>query len=95
DLGAGSGAWAIAMARQFPEADVLGLDLVPVNPGSEPPSNCRFEVCDANVDLPSYPAESFNVVHVRAVLQGIKDYRELFYQVSRMLRPGGVFVIVE
>ncbi|KAG8953821.1 hypothetical protein FRC04_001451 [Tulasnella sp. 424] len=95
DLGTGSGAWAIAMARQFTEADVLGLDLVPVNPGSEPPSNCRFEVCDANKDLDRYPALSFNVVHVRTVLQGIKDYQALFYQAARMLRPGGVFLIVD
>lgn len=34
DIGTGSGVWAIAVARQFPDVDVLGLDLVPVNPGS-------------------------------------------------------------
>lgn len=62
---------------------------------SEPPSNCRFEVCDANKDLDRYPALSFNVVHMRTVLQGIKDYQALFYQAARMLRPGGVFLIVD
>ncbi|KAG8982848.1 hypothetical protein FRB90_006508 [Tulasnella sp. 427] len=34
DLGTGSGAWAIAMARQYPDMEVLGIDLVPVIPGS-------------------------------------------------------------
>jgi methylase of polypeptide subunit release factors len=34
DVGTGSGAWAIDMAREFPDADVLGMDLAPVNAGS-------------------------------------------------------------
>lgn len=34
DLGTGSGAWAIDMAIKYPGSEVLGLDLVPVNPGT-------------------------------------------------------------
>lgn len=34
DLGTGSGAWAIGVAKQIPHAAVVGLDLVPVNPSS-------------------------------------------------------------
>lgn len=33
DLGTGSGAWAIDVAIKYPDVDVLGLDLAPVNPG--------------------------------------------------------------
>ncbi|KAG8927377.1 hypothetical protein FRC01_007573, partial [Tulasnella sp. 417] len=95
DIGTGSGAWAIDMAKQIPEADVIGCDLVPVNPGSEPPSNCRFELCDVNVNLERYPSNAFNIVHARYVLQGIKDYPSFFKQVARLLRPGGVFVSIE
>ncbi|KAG8933002.1 hypothetical protein FRC01_011402 [Tulasnella sp. 417] len=95
DIGTGSGAWAIDIARQMPEADVIGCDLVPVNPGSEPPSNCRFELCDVNVNLDHYPSNAFNIVHARAVLQGVKDYPSFFKQVARLLRPGGVFVSIE
>ncbi len=29
DVGTGSGAWAIDMARAFPNAEVVGMDLVP------------------------------------------------------------------
>ncbi|KAG9027522.1 hypothetical protein FS837_004247, partial [Tulasnella sp. UAMH 9824] len=95
DVGTGSGAWAIEMARQFPNADVVGLDLVPVNAGSQRPSNCRFEICDANEGLDRYPSGSFNVVHIRLMLQGVKDYHKLFDQIHRMLRPGGVLLVLE
>ncbi|KAG8933551.1 hypothetical protein FRC00_013072 [Tulasnella sp. 408] len=95
DIGTGSGAWAIAMARQFPDADVVGLDLAPVNPGSEQPTNCRFEICNVNGELDRYPSNAFNIVHIRLMLQGVKDYDGLFRQVHRMLRPGGVLLVLE
>lgn len=31
DVGSGSGSWVIEMARQFPHAEVVGLDLAPAN----------------------------------------------------------------
>ncbi|KIO20062.1 hypothetical protein M407DRAFT_30291 [Tulasnella calospora MUT 4182] len=95
DIGTGSGAWAIAMAKQFPDANVVGLDLVPVNASSKPPSNCRFDICNANEELDLYPSGSFNIVHIRLTLQGVKDYYQLFDQVHRMLRPGGVLLVLE
>jgi SAM-dependent methyltransferase len=58
------------MAREFPEADVLGVDLAPVPAEPENlPNNCRFEVDDINLgyvsplpsqsctNLPSHPPE--------------------------------------
>ncbi|KAG8895383.1 hypothetical protein FRC00_007551 [Tulasnella sp. 408] len=95
DIGSGSGAWAIAMARQFGDADVVGVDLVPVNPSSEQPHNCRFEICNANAELDRYPSDAFNIVHIRLMLQGVKDYHELFRQCHRILRPGGVLLVLE
>lgn len=31
DIGAGSGRWALDMAKEFPHAEVVGLDLTPPN----------------------------------------------------------------
>lgn len=62
---------------------------------SEPPLNCRFDICDANVDLKRYSASSFNVIHIRAMLQGVKNFHEIFYHTHRMLRPGGVLLVLE
>ncbi|KAG8932997.1 hypothetical protein FRC01_011397 [Tulasnella sp. 417] len=96
DIGTGSGAWCVDMARAFPNADVVGMDLVPVKASSVPPPNCRFEVGNANTDLAEmYTAESFDLVHVRSVLQGIKDFDSFFRNVWRMLRPGGILLVMD
>ncbi|KIO15910.1 hypothetical protein M407DRAFT_34471 [Tulasnella calospora MUT 4182] len=34
DIGTGSGAWCIDMAKAFPDTDVVGMDLVPVKADS-------------------------------------------------------------
>ncbi|KAG8953833.1 hypothetical protein FRC04_001463 [Tulasnella sp. 424] len=94
DVGTGSGSWAIGVARMFPHADVVGLDLAPVNPISEPPPNCQFECGDVNKDLSRYN-NSFDVIHARAIIQGIHDYPAFLGQVVKMLRPGGVFISLE
>ncbi|KAG8867456.1 hypothetical protein FRB97_003270 [Tulasnella sp. 331] len=94
DIGTGSGTWAIDMARHFPHCQVTGLDLVPANLSSSPPSNCRFECDDANLGLKHY-ANSFNVVHGRLIATGITNYRALVADIANMLRPGGVYLSME
>ncbi|KAG8910002.1 hypothetical protein FRC00_009037, partial [Tulasnella sp. 408] len=94
DVGTGSGSWAIGVAQMFPHANVVGLDLAPVNPISQPPPNCRFQCGDVNEDLSRF-YNSFDVVHARAIIQGIRDYRVFLREVVKMLRPGGVFISLE
>ncbi|KIO15909.1 hypothetical protein M407DRAFT_34470 [Tulasnella calospora MUT 4182] len=96
DIGTGSGAWCIDMAKAFPDADFVGMDLVPVKAGSVPPSNCHFEVGNADTDLAKmYTAESFDLIHARSMMQGIKDFSSFFQSLWRMLRPGGVLLTVD
>lgn len=96
DIGAGSGAWCIDMAKAFPDADVVGMDLVPVKASSAPPSNCRFDVGNADTDLvKTYAAESFDLIHVRSMLHGVKDLYSFFQNVWMLLRPGGVFLAMD
>jgi 2-polyprenyl-3-methyl-5-hydroxy-6-metoxy-1,4-benzoquinol methylase len=47
DVGAGSGAWAVEVATQFPEASVHGIDLSPIHP-AHLPKNCEFLIADFN-----------------------------------------------
>ncbi|KAG9048342.1 hypothetical protein FS837_000214 [Tulasnella sp. UAMH 9824] len=94
DVGTGSGSWAIGVAQMFPHANVVGLDLAPVNPISQAPPNCQFECGDVNEDLSRF-YNSFDVIHARAIIQGIRDYRVFLREVVKMLRPGGVFISLE
>lgn len=49
DLGTGNGLWCIDMAEEHPNAQVLGIDLSPVQPEWVPP-NCTFEVDDFDLE---------------------------------------------
>ncbi|KAG8921399.1 hypothetical protein FRC00_008673, partial [Tulasnella sp. 408] len=89
DIGAGSGKWAIEMAKEFPHAEVVGLDLAPVNPSSFILGNC--ETC---LDDPSYES-AFDMIHARIIAADVFDYRGLIQHIWKALRPGGVFLAVE
>ncbi|RMJ18477.1 hypothetical protein CDV36_001850 [Fusarium kuroshium] len=45
DMGTGTGLWALEFADQHPEAQVVGVDLSPIQPAFLP-SNCTFEIDD-------------------------------------------------
>jgi ubiquinone/menaquinone biosynthesis C-methylase UbiE len=51
DVGCGSGAWCIEVAKEFPTAAVCGFDLSPIDRGGVP-ENCKFLVGDLNDGLP-------------------------------------------
>ncbi|KIO32945.1 hypothetical protein M407DRAFT_18103 [Tulasnella calospora MUT 4182] len=96
DLGTGSGKWAVDMAKEFPHAEVVGLDLAPVNPSSNAPPNCRFILGDCNtcLDDPSYES-GFDMIQARCIVNGVLDYRKLIQDIWKSLRPGGVFFVIE
>lgn len=45
DVGTGTGIWAIDFGDMYPSAEVIGVDLSPIQPSWVPP-NVRFEVCE-------------------------------------------------
>jgi len=94
DLGTGGGLWAVDMADEFPHVDVTGVDLAPLQPRVVP-SNCTFELCNLDCRCLPYPSGSYDVVHARNMHSGIHDYPHFLSELTRILRPGGVLVLIE
>jgi len=55
DVATGTGRWAIEMADEFPEAQIIGTDLSPIQPQMVPP-NLRFYIDDGSVTIPKASA---------------------------------------
>ena len=91
DLGTGTGKAAFAIARRFPEADVVGVDLAPkmireakrLTP-PELSDRVRFEVGDAS-DLP-FEAETFDLVSLANMIP-------FFDELARIVCPGGYVLV--
>ncbi|PVF94115.1 S-adenosyl-L-methionine-dependent methyltransferase [Serendipita vermifera] len=95
DVGCGTGSWAAEMARRFPHAFVLGVDVAPPPMDTSVfPPNLQFEIDDVNLGL-SHFYDQYDVVHVRCVSGGIKDMDQTIVEYQRCLKPGGVLLIIE
>ncbi|KAK5174002.1 uncharacterized protein LTR77_001081 [Saxophila tyrrhenica] len=86
DVGTGTGIWAMEFADEFPDCDVIGIDLSPGQPQMVPP-NCKFIIDDAE-DLWVYP-EKFDYVHARLMAGCFADWPAFFRQAYENLEPGG------
>ncbi|CAK7274960.1 hypothetical protein SEPCBS57363_006432 [Sporothrix epigloea] len=86
DLGTGTGIWAIEYADEHPEADVIGVDLSPIQPAFVPP-NCSFEVDDVEKDWTW--SRSFDFIYWRALLGCFSDPQSIVQKCFDNLEPGG------
>lgn len=89
DVGTGTGLWAVDMADAHPSASILATDLSPTQSTTAPP-NIRFEIDDAASEW-TYPAESFDYIHVRGLTGCIRDWPALYAQALSHLESGGFF----
>ncbi|RDL41874.1 Uncharacterized protein BP5553_01853 [Venustampulla echinocandica] len=86
DLGTGTGIWAIDFADEYPESQVLGVDLSPIQPSFTPP-NCMFEIDD--IEEPWTYRYKFDLIHMRMMVGTISDWDRCFKQCYDNLNPGG------
>ncbi|KAF2758106.1 S-adenosyl-L-methionine-dependent methyltransferase [Pseudovirgaria hyperparasitica] len=88
DIGTGTGKWAVQMAKKFPNAEVTGTDLSPIQPMYYP-ANCKFIIDDAAEPDWMIRPSSLDYVHTRVLLGAFTDFREIIKKAYHSLRPGG------
>ncbi|KAJ2898478.1 hypothetical protein MKZ38_003867 [Zalerion maritima] len=86
DVGTGTGIWAIEFADLHPEANVIGVDLSPIQPDFIPP-NCTFEIDDVEKEWTW--SKPFDFVFARHMCASFQDYQGFVDKAFSALEPGG------
>jgi SAM-dependent methyltransferase len=101
DMASGTGRWAMEVAQQFPEAQVLGVDIaVPqaeyLAKADPPPANYTFQQGNALEPLP-FPDGAFDYVHMRFMFSAVPFERwpSVVRELVRVTAPGGWIELVE
>ncbi|KAH8152343.1 uncharacterized protein LAJ45_03770 [Morchella importuna] len=87
DVGTGTGIWAIDTADLLPKTTVIGNDLSPIQPVYVPP-NLHFVIDDCEEEWP-FPDNHFDLIHIRNLSGAVRDWKKLYAQAFRTLKPGG------
>ncbi|KAI5780266.1 S-adenosyl-L-methionine-dependent methyltransferase [Peziza echinospora] len=87
DIGTGTGIWAIDFADEHPQAQVIGVDISPIQPRWVPP-NVKFEVDDVEEDW-TFKDDYFDFIHLRTMGGSIADWKKLLRQCYEKTKPGG------
>jgi hypothetical protein len=75
-------------ADEFPNAEVEGTDLSPVQP-LYVPSNVKFVIDDASEEDWLYPPNHFDYIHSRVLIGAFSDFRSIIVKSLLHLKPGG------
>ncbi|KAL1920516.1 uncharacterized protein VTP21DRAFT_893 [Calcarisporiella thermophila] len=96
DMATGSGTWAIEVAREYPNAQVIGVDISDHGFPTHSPPNTRF--LRANV-LDGLPFEdgAFDLVHQRLLIGALsqQQWGPALTELVRVTRPGGWVQLAE
>jgi SAM-dependent methyltransferase len=101
DVGCGTGRWAMEMARQFPGANVIGVDVAPSSTDASAATDTRpenYAFIQGNVleRLP-FADNSFDFTHQRLLVAAIPAARwpSVVSELLRVTRPGGWVEMIE
>ncbi|KAJ6573912.1 S-adenosyl-L-methionine-dependent methyltransferase [Mycena vulgaris] len=101
DTGTGNGIWALELAQRMPDVQIIGTDIVEVNPVQPVPPNLSFVVHDV-FTLPTTPffeLGSFDVIHVRFLQHAVRNMAGNMAGMIKSLRPllctGGILLLCE
>ncbi|KAA1469613.1 S-adenosyl-L-methionine-dependent methyltransferase [Dentipellis sp. KUC8613] len=91
EVGAGSGAWAIQAAIQYPDAEVIAADMAPL-PERPLPPNVKFQQLNIFDPFP-FEKGTFDAVHMRFVLMHVPQPNEIVKRLTELVRHGGWLII--
>lgn len=98
DLGTGTGYLAFPLARKYPDAQVTGLDIV--EEALDKNRECAESEGLKNLGFVSYNGlvlpfadGQFDLVITRYALHHFPAIRDTFSEISRVLKPGGIFFL--
>jgi hypothetical protein len=86
DMGTGTGSWAMDYADQHPNAEVIGVDLSPIQPPFVPP-NLIFELDDLEKEWTW--TQKFDFIFARMMLGCFEDLPGMIKVAYDNLEPGG------
>ncbi|KAH6691661.1 S-adenosyl-L-methionine-dependent methyltransferase [Plectosphaerella plurivora] len=88
DVGTGLGLWAIDVADKFPGAQVVGVDITPIQSPVIPHNVIwRIDDIESTEWAPSYSAADF--IHMRSVISILPRHEEVIESAFRNLKSGG------
>ncbi|KAF4548696.1 Methyltransferase domain-containing protein 4 [Elsinoe fawcettii] len=87
DIGCGTGYWAMEMADQYPQAEVIGTDLINCQPASIP-ANVSFRPrCNFNDRFWPFGEETFDMIHLGQITASSVSWPDMYSNVFKYLRP--------
>jgi SAM-dependent methyltransferase len=93
DVGSGNGLWAVDVARRYPSADVLGIDISSAMLPKDVPANLTFEIADV---AEPWPPRLYDFIHIRNLAGGgVRDWDRLLTEALAHLKPGGALEFSE
>ncbi|PYI37202.1 SAM-dependent methyltransferase [Arthrobacter psychrolactophilus] len=101
DLGAGSGAGTVALARRFPHADIMALDRSPgmlaevALAAAQHGIQNRVTTLEADLEQGLPASASADLMWASSFVHELKDPEGALRQMHDTLRPGGVLIVIE
>jgi len=100
DYGAGTGVYTVAVAAALPHGRLIAVEALPqladaLRARLTPELAARVEVVETDANEVPAPAGVADRVIMVDVLHHLYDEPAALAQVSRLLRPGGLFVVVD
>ncbi|KAK3375459.1 hypothetical protein B0H63DRAFT_482982 [Podospora didyma] len=82
------------MAEKYPDAEVFGTDIAPIQPTQQVPFNIEFHIENAEEEW-IRPANTVDLVHLRNMAGAFGDWKFIYGQAFECIKPGGWIEVLD